>query len=50
MQKGKEAMKTSDFQQNFWGNDTCTKRIMKDTEGCDQLSSNDALFYDIWFG
>ena len=43
-QKGKEVMKESGFQQEIGGTDDLTKRNMKSTRGCVQLSSNDNFF------
>ena len=45
IQKGKEAMKASYFQQNIGGTAACMKRTMRDNNGCDQLPSNYTLFY-----
>ena len=49
IQKGKESLKASSFQQDIRGTAACMKMIMKATKGCDQLSSNDTFFDDIWF-
>ena len=49
IQKGKEAMKTSEFQQQIGRTVACMKRLMMATKGCDQLTSNETYFYDIWF-
>ena len=42
-------MKTPEFQQDIRGTADCTNRIMKDTKGCGQLSSNASFFSDSWF-
>ena len=49
IQKGKEAMKTENFQQEIGGTESCTKRIIMAKKGCVQLISNDTYFYDKWF-
>ena len=49
IQNGKEAMKTENFQKYIGGTAACIKRTMMDTKGCDQLTSNENYFYDIWF-
>ena len=49
IQKWKEAIKTSDFQQYIGGVTACMEIIMKATEGCGQLSLNDAFIDDRWF-
>ena len=49
IQMGKEAMKTSKFQQKIRGTAACMKRPMMATKGCGQLTSNDTYFSDIWF-
>ena len=48
-QKGKEAMKTSNFQNVLGGTTVCMKRLDIDTKGCGQLISNETYFCDIWF-
>ena len=48
-QKGKEDMKTSNFQKYLGGTTACMKRIAIDTKGCGQLTSNDTYFSDSWF-
>ena len=49
IQKGKYEMKTYKFQHDIRGTDYCMKRIVKVTNGCGKLSSNDTLFSDSWF-
>ena len=49
IQKGEEAMKTSNFQKDLGGTTLCMKRLAIDTKGCGQLTSNDTYFPDIWF-
>ena len=49
IQKGKEAMKTSKFQNVLGGTTLCMKRLAISTKGCGQLTSNDTYFSDIWF-
>ena len=49
IQKGKKAMKTSDFQNVLGGTDACIKRLAIATKGCGQLTSNDTYFADNWF-
>ena len=46
---GYEYMKALVFQLNIVGADACMKKIMRDTKGCDQLSSNGTFFDYIWF-
>ena len=41
IQKGKEAMKTSKFQQYIGGTTTFTKIIIMATKGCVQMTSTD---------
>ena len=41
-------MKESNVQQDIGGTTACIKRITKDAKGCDQMSSNDTLFANIW--
>ena len=49
IQKGKEAMKISKFQ-NFLGVTTaCMKRLDIATKGCGQLTLNDTYFAYSWF-
>ena len=48
IQKGKETMKTSNFQK-FGGTAARMKRIMMATKGSVQLKSNDTYFDDSWF-
>ena len=50
IQKGKEAMKTSNFQKYLGGTAACMKRQMMATKGCGKLTSNDTYFDDIQFG
>ena len=47
IQKGKEAMKTSNFQKYLRGTNVCMKRLASDTKVCGQLASNDTYFSDI---
>ena len=49
IQKGKEATKTENFQQQIRGTAAFMKRLMMATKGCVQLTSNDTYFYDSWF-
>ena len=49
IQKGKEVMKTLTFQKYIGGTAACTKRLMMDTKGYGQLTSNDTYFSDSWF-
>ena len=49
IQKGKEAMKTSEFQKYLGGNTAQMKRLDISTKGCGQLISNNTYFADIWF-
>ena len=38
IQKGKEAMKTSNFQKYLRGDTSCIKILLIDTKGCGQLT------------
>ena len=49
IQKGKEAMKTSEFQKCLGVNTECMKRIAINTKGYGQLTSNSTYFADRWF-
>ena len=49
IQKGKEAMKTSKFQNFLGGNTACMKRLAIATKGYVQLTSNHTYFVDSWF-
>ena len=49
IQKRKEAMKTSTFQNVLGGTTACMKRLTISTKGCGQLASNDTYFADSWF-
>ena len=49
IQNKKEVIKKLEFQQVIGGTDAWMNRIMKANKGCGKLSSNDTLFYDIWF-
>ena len=49
LQKGKEDMKTLDSQHQIVGTSSLTKRLMKNTKGCGQLTSNNTYFADSWF-
>ena len=42
-------MKIPEFQEYLGGNTVCMKRLAIATKGCDQLTSNDTYFTDIWF-
>ena len=48
-QKGKEAMKTSEFQKYTGGTTVCMKKLDIATKGCGQLTSNDTYFSDSCF-
>ena len=47
--KGKEAMKTSNFQKYLRGTTACMKRVAIAAKGCGQLTSNDTYCADNWF-
>ena len=49
IQKGKEAMKTSKFQNFMGGTAACMRRLDIATKGCGQLTSNYTYFADICF-
>ena len=49
IQKGKEAMKASNFQRDIGGTVACMKRLMMATKEFDQLRSNNTYFSDSWF-
>ena len=49
IQKRKEAMNSSDFQQHIEGTSSCMNRINNVNKMCGQRSSNDTLFANIWF-
>ena len=49
IQKGNEALKTSNFQFFLGGTTVCMKRLAISTEGCGQLTSNGTYFADSWF-
>ena len=49
IQKGKEATKTSKFQNVLGGTTTCMRRLDIATKGRDQLTSNNTYFSDSWF-
>ena len=49
IQKGKEVMKTSNFQKGIGGTTVCMKRLAIVNKGCVQLTSNDTYFADSWF-
>ena len=49
IQKGKEAMKTSEFEKYIGGNSYCMKRLAIGTKGCGQLTANHTYFSDSWF-
>ena len=46
IQKGKEAMKTSNFQKDIGDTAAYMKILMMDTKGCGQLTSNYTYFSD----
>ena len=48
-QKGKEATKTAEFQQQIGGTAACITRLIRDTKGCDQMTSNETYFTDRCF-
>ena len=48
-QKGKEAMKTSNFQKDIGETAACMKRLIVATKGCEQLISNETYFSDSYF-
>ena len=48
IQKGKDYMKTSEFQKYLGGTDPCIKRLVISTEGCGQLTLNETYFHDSW--
>ena len=41
IQRGKESMKTSEFQKKLGGTTACMKRLAIDTKGCGQLTLSD---------
>ena len=47
IQKGKEAMKKSEFQKVLGVTSACMKRLAISTKGCGQLTSNGTYFADI---
>ena len=49
IQKGKEAMETSEFQKYFVGTAACMKRLAMATKWCGKLTYNDTYFSDSWF-
>ena len=49
IQKGKEAMKISKFQNVLGGTTVCMKILDIATKGCGQLTSNNTYFADSWF-
>ena len=49
IQKGEEAMKTSEFEKYLGVTDACMKILSINTKGCGQLTSNDTYFADSWF-
>ena len=49
IQKGEEAMKTSNFQKYIEGTTVCMRRLAIANKWCGQLTSNDIYFADIWF-
>ena len=49
IQKGKEEIKASYFQQNTGGKAACMNKLMQGTKGCGQILSNGTLLADSWF-
>ena len=49
IQKGKEAMKTSEFQKDIRWTAACMKRLSMDTKRFGQLTSNETYFTYSWF-
>ena len=49
IQKGEEAMKTSNLQKHIGGTTVCIKRLAIANTVCGQLISNDTYFSDSWF-
>ena len=49
IQKGKEAMKLSHFQKYIRSTAACMKRLMMDTKGCGNMTSNDTYVSYSWF-
>ena len=49
IQKGKEAIKTSQFQTDLGGTAALMRRLDISTKGCVQMTSNDTYFADSWF-
>ena len=49
IQKGKEAMNTSEFQKDIGGTTACMKILDIDNNGCVQITSKDTYFADSWF-
>ena len=49
IQKGKEDMKTSNFQKTLGGTTACMNRLAIATKGFGQLASNNTYFPDSWF-
>ena len=48
IQKGKDAMKTSESQNDLGDTAMCMKRLAIATEGCGQLTLNETYFADSW--
>ena len=53
MQRGKEGMKTSRYQQELGATAACTNRMMEETKGIGQKSKNGGpkycFLFDSWF-
>ena len=49
IQKGKEAMKMSEYQKDIGVNSAYMNKISVATKGCGQLTSKDTYFADSWF-
>ena len=49
IQKGKDMKKIAQFQKYIGGTVAYMKIIIRVTNGCGQLSSNNTLFSDLWF-
>ena len=48
-QKGKEATKTAEFQQQIGGTAACITRLIRAKKGCEQMTSNETYFTDRFF-
>ena len=49
IKKGKEAMKTSEFQKYIGGTAALMNRLAMATKGCGKITSNETYFSDIFF-